>query len=155
MSAPKHVCNELVKLNEGKFYGSQIKIEAGKSTRGQTIIVSSPTKNQPVVVNKNLEKQNLLQNPPLVPGKRNYCEVTQLRPSPYNTLIFLDTIPKGIRMYEFNSLLRNRKTRMLNFPGSSSKQMSHYIDIYLEEKFIDTVILYVGVNDLLNDNSQC
>ena len=43
---------------------------------------------------------------------------------------------------------------MLNFPGSSSKQMSHCIDIHLENKSIDTVILHVGVNDLLNGNSQ-
>ena len=27
---------------------------------------------------------------------------------------------------------------MLNFPGSSSKQMSHYIDIHREDKSIDS-----------------
>ena len=43
---------------------------------------------------------------------------------------------------------------MLNFPGSSSKQLSHYIDIHLEDKSIDTVILHVGLNNLSNDNSQ-
>ena len=32
--------------------------------------------------------------------------------------------------------------------------MSHYIDIHLEDKSIDTIILHVGVKDLLNDNSQ-
>ena len=32
--------------------------------------------------------------------------------------------------------------------------MSHYIDLHLEDKSIDTVILHAGVNDLLNDNSQ-
>ena len=90
----------------------------------------------------------------LVSGKWNYCEPAQQRPSPYNTFIFTDSIPKGIRMYEFNSLLRNRKAKMLNFPGSSSKQMLHYIDIHLEDKSIDTVLLHVGVNGLLNDNSK-
>ena len=74
--------------------------------------------------------------------------------TPYNALIFTDRIPKGIRMYEFNSLLRNRKTRKLNFPGYLSKQMLHYTDIHLEDKSIDTVPLHVDVNDLLNDNSQ-
>ena len=99
MSAPKHLCeDELLKLNKLKFHGSQIKIEKAKSTRGQTIIASSPGKNQPVVVNKNLEKQNLLQNLSFVLGKRNYWEATQPRPSPHNTLIFTDSIPKGIRM---------------------------------------------------------
>ena len=38
---------------------------------------------------------------------------------------------------------------MLRFPGFSSRQMSHYSDIHLEDKSIDTVILHVGVNDLL------
>ena len=32
--------------------------------------------------------------------------------------------------------------------------MSHYIDIHLEDKSIDTIILHVGVKDLLNDDSQ-
>ena len=57
-------------------------------------------------------------------------------------------------MYEFNSLLRNKKAKMLNFTGSSSKQMLHYINIHLEDKSIDTVLLHVGVNDLLNDNGK-
>ena len=68
-----------------------------KSIRGQTNIVSSPAKNQAVVVNQNIEKQNSLQNLPLIPGKRNYCDT--LRPSPHNTLIFKDSIPKGFSMY--------------------------------------------------------
>ena len=58
VSAPKYVCGELLKLNEVNFHGSQIKIEEAKSTRGQTIVISSPAKNQPVVVNENLLKQN-------------------------------------------------------------------------------------------------
>ena len=41
---------------------------------------------------------------------------------------------------------------MLNLPGSSCKQMSHYIDIHLEDNSTDTIILHVGVNDLLNGN---
>ena len=146
VSAPKHVCDELLKLNEVKFYGSQIKIEEAKSIRGQTIVASSPAKNQRVFVNKNLEKQNSTQNLPLVPGSRNYCEATQPHPSPHNALILTDSIPKGIRMYKFNSLLGNRKAQTLNFPRSLSKQTSYYIDIHLEHKSIDTVILHVGVN---------
>ena len=154
MSALKHVCNELLKLNEIKFYGSQNKIEEAKSTRGQTIVALSPAKNQQIVVNKNLEKQNLLEKLPLVPGKRNYCEATQPSPSPYNTLIFTDSIRKDIRMYKFNSLLKDRKAQMKNFPGSLSKEILRYIDIHTEDKSVDTAVLHVGVNNILNDNSQ-
>ena len=64
VSPPKHVFDELLKLNEVKFYSSQIKIKEVKSAKGQTIVISSPAKNQPVVVNKNKEKQNPLQTPP-------------------------------------------------------------------------------------------
>ena len=56
----QNVCDELLKLNEINFHGSQIKIEEAKSTREQTIVISSPAKNQPVVVNENLLKQNSL-----------------------------------------------------------------------------------------------
>ena len=79
VSAPKNVCDELLRLNKVKFYSSQIKIQEAKSTRWQNI-VSSPAKNQPVVVNKNLEKQNSLQNLPLVLEKQNYSEATQQCP---------------------------------------------------------------------------
>ena len=43
---------------------------------------------------------------------------------------------------------------MLNFPGPSSKQMSHHFNMHLEDKSTDTVVLNIGVNDLLNYNSQ-
>ena len=32
--------------------------------------------------------------------------------------------------------------------------MLHYIDLHLEDKSVDTVLLHVGVNDLLNDNRK-
>ena len=43
---------------------------------------------------------------------------------------------------------------MLSFPGASSSKILHFIDVHLKEKLIDTAIVHVGVNDLLNGNSQ-
>ena len=43
---------------------------------------------------------------------------------------------------------------MLNFPGESSSEILHYIDVHLKEKLFDTAIVHVGVNDLFNGNSQ-
>ena len=43
---------------------------------------------------------------------------------------------------------------MLNFPGASSSEILHYIDVHLKEKLIDTIIVHVGVNDRLSENSQ-
>ena len=39
---------------------------------------------------------------------------------------------------------------MLNFPGASSRQLQHYMDIHLEGIQVDTVVIHIGVNDLLN-----
>ena len=57
-------------------------------------------------------------------------------------------------MYQFNRTLRNRRAKMLNFQGASSNEILHYIDVHLKEKLIDTVIVHVGVNDLLNRKSE-
>ena len=57
-------------------------------------------------------------------------------------------------MYQFNRALRNRRAKILNFPAASSNEILHYIDVHLKEKLIDTVIIHVGVNELVNGNSQ-
>ena len=122
VSAPKHVSKKLLKPNKVTLYGSQVKIEEAKFPRGQTTCCFI-TSLKPFVVNKNIKDQYSLENLPLVPGKRKCCEAAQPCPSHYKTLIFTDSVPKCIRMYQFNSLLRNRKGQILNFPGFSSKQM--------------------------------
>ena len=71
-----------------------------------------------------------------------------------NTSIFSDIVQKGIRMYQFNRALRNHRAKILNFPGASSNEILHYIDVHLKEKLIDTAIIHLGVNDLLNGNKQ-
>ena len=54
------------------------------------------------------------------------------RPEPANTLIFIDSIPKGIRVDDFNKLIKNRKAKMVTFPGaslhgySSGRNLSRY-----------------------------
>ena len=57
-------------------------------------------------------------------------------------------------MYPFNRTLRNCRAKILNFPGASSSEILHYINVYLKKNLIDIVIIHVGVNDLLNGNSQ-
>ena len=43
---------------------------------------------------------------------------------------------------------------MLNFPGASSRQLPVYMDIHLEGIQVDTVVIPIGVNDLLNYSNQ-
>ena len=110
-----------------------------------------------VVTNNNPENQSLFNRKPTVkatvPGENTYSEVTRNR-NKSNVLIFSDSIPKGIKMYQLNKRLpNNNRAQLISFPGASSKRLLHYLDVHLEDKNTDTVILHIGVNDLLNDDS--
>ena len=71
-----------------------------------------------------------------------------------NTLIFTDSITKGIRMHEFNRFIKNGKATMFNFTSASFHQMHHYLDVHFEGTQINTVVIRVGINDILRDSSQ-
>ena len=43
---------------------------------------------------------------------------------------------------------------MLSFPGATSKEILHYLDVHLTNSSADAVILHVGVDDLLEDNNS-
>ena len=43
---------------------------------------------------------------------------------------------------------------MVFFPGATSKKNLHYLDFHLTNSSADTLILHVGVNDLLEGNTE-
>ena len=43
---------------------------------------------------------------------------------------------------------------MVSFPGATSKRILGYLDVHLTNSSADVVILHVGANDLLKDNSK-
>ena len=43
---------------------------------------------------------------------------------------------------------------MFNFPCLSSHQLLHYLDVYLNDKFIDAVFIHIGINNLLTNSSR-
>ena len=92
--------------------------------------------------------------PPVVPGAKLFNEASLPSKGQRNILIFTDSIPKGIRIRELNSFIKNGKTKRVSFPGATSKESLHYLDVHLTNSSADAVILHVGVNDLLEDNSQ-
>ena len=51
--------------------------------------------------------------------------------------------------------MNNNRAQLISFPGASSKSLLHYLDVHLKDKNINTVILHIGVNDLLNDSLEC
>ena len=59
-----------------------------------------------------------------------------------------------MQMHKFNRLVKNRKAKMFNFPGASSHHLLHYLDVHLKDKSTDTVIIHIGINDLLTNSSR-
>ena len=145
--------NELVKLNGIEFQKNILVIyEAKKNSSTPSL---TPLRQIPVDVSQKSQRQTAFNRTQAVPEHKSFSEVTKSESTKsYNTLIFSDSIPKGIQMYQFNRTLRNRRAKMLKFPGVSSNEILHCIYVHLKGKFIDSVIVHVGVNDLLNGNSQ-
>ena len=68
------------------------------------------------------------------------------------TIIFTDSIPKGIRMREFNYFIKNSTAQMKCFPGATSKDLNYYVIPTLQNNSYDQVLIHVGINDLLNSD---
>ena len=90
---------------------------------------------------------------PITPGDKSYSE-TITKKQPENILIFSDSIPSKIKMYNFNKALKNGKAKHLSFPGTTSKQLLQYLDVHLKMCTPETVLIYPGISDILNDKSQ-
>ena len=43
---------------------------------------------------------------------------------------------------------------MFNFPSASSDQIFQYIDVHLEDRHINAIVIRVGIKDILRDRSQ-
>ena len=69
-------------------------------------------------------------------------------------VIFSDSIPRGIRLREFNYWLHKVYAQLKSFPGGTSKELLYYVEPTLKSKKFDDALLHVGVNDLLSDESR-
>ena len=69
-----------------------------------------------------------------------------------NTVIFDDSIPKGINIRNLNTRLRIANCKCRFFGGATSKHFHHYIQPTLNETNIktDIVVLHMGTNSILN-----
>ena len=149
ITAPDHVCTELIKLNRIDFKSHPLtNKEAQVNPR---LKESSPSRNK-TTETKNY--QTPFEEVPVVPGEKSYSNATRPDNSVFNTIIFADSIPKDIQMHEFNRLIKNRNVKMFNFPGASFYQLLHYLDVHLKDKSIDTVIIHTGINDLLANSNR-
>ena len=73
-----------------------------------------------------------------------------------NIIIYGDSIPKGINRNMLNRKLSNAKCFYKFFPGATSRDFYHYIKPALQNPQIeyDVAILHMGINDLLNLDSN-
>ena len=74
-----------------------------------------------------------------------------------NIKILSDSIPRGLRMREFNHYVHDGKAHLKAFPGATAKHLHHYSLPTLKEDHPDTVIVHVGFNDLSpkDGNLEC
>ena len=59
-----------------------------------------------------------------------------------------------MRMYKFNKLLKNGNVKHLLFSGTTSEQVSQYLDVNLQMYAPKIDIIHVSINDLLNDSGH-
>ena len=69
-------------------------------------------------------------------------------------VIFNVSIPRGIRLREFNYWLHKGFAQLKSFSGGIFKELLYYVEPKLKNKKFDDALLHGGVNDLLNDESQ-
>ena len=51
-------------------------------------------------------------------------------------------------------MVNKPREKVFNFPGASSHQLLHYLDVHLNDKSVDIGIIEVIINDLLTKNSR-
>ena len=98
-----------------------------KLNRNRNILASQNTwsKKPSVVISKYPERQTDFSSPPIVPGTKLFSEASLPSKGQREILIFTDNIPKGIRIRDLNSFIERGKTKMISFPGATSKEILH------------------------------
>ena len=57
-------------------------------------------------------------------------------------------------MRDFNKFVRVEKAKLQCFPGATSNQFLHYLNVNLQDKNTESVILHAGVNNVLQDSTE-
>ena len=114
-----------------------------------------------MVPNNHPENQTVYTRKSVVPGEKSYSDAfienekkeNHDKNDNHNIKIFTDSIPKGIKVKELNEQIRHGHARVHSFPGATSKQLLHYLDVNIEDS-TDTVLIHIGINDILQSISN-
>ena len=107
-----------------------------------------------VVVNTHPENQATFSKVPIFPGDKSYSDALTKKTEQENILIFSDSIPSRIKIYNFNKALKNGNAKHLSLPRTTSKQLLQYLVVNLKMYPPDTVLVHAGINHVLNNKSQ-
>ena len=100
VTAPAHVCEELLKLHGIDFHDNLLAIEMSKSP---------------------LEQSNHYFQPPLQPPPiQRKCHENAINSKQKDIALFADSIPKGMTMKDLNSRVKGGKIYIKSFPGAKA-----------------------------------
>ena len=156
VTAPDHVRNQLLKLNNIRFREKNLVIEAARleMKTAKTIVKSNHSTRPQVVVNRFPENQDVFNRSKLVPWELSYTSAvksTRLNSGKQNRIItFGDSKFRGIHVREFNNEIKNGYAKFKTFLGPDSREILYYVNPTLESGNYDAAILHFGVNDLLH-----
>ena len=101
-----------------------------------------------VVINQYLENQTVDPRKRIVPRTNSYNEtLPNSQTNSHNIKTFSDRIPKGIRIKQMNQQIRIGNACKHSFPGATSHQLLHYLDVSLDKYTISVS----NVNGLLSN----
>ena len=136
MTAPAHVCEELLKLHDIDFHDNPLVTEMSKSPLKQTSYYFQPP----------------LQPPPIQRVIHSYGNA--VNPKRKDITLSADTIPKGMRLNDLNSRVKGGKIHLKSFPGAKVSQLNHNIKPTLKEYKYYCAIIHVGINDILRNKND-
>ena len=114
VTAPVHVCEELLKLYGIDFHDNPLVIEMSKFPLEQS----------------NHYFQLPLQPPPIQRVIYSYGNTVNTKRK--DIALFADSIPKSIRMKDISSRYKGGKIHLISFPCAKASQLNHYIKPTLE-----------------------
>ena len=119
----------------------------GRSESRSEISKGRPT----VVINQHPENQTVFRGNVIKPGNSSYSDITSYGKK---IKIISDSIPKGIRMREFNQWLGSGTASIVSFPGATTKRLLHYSLPTLKEENPEVVVIHVGCNNLSSKKGE-
>ena len=158
------VCDELVKLHGLEFHGRKIIIKEAKTpprTLVNELSRNTVANNQQSMYKMLLTINGVRSRLPTTPTGEQYpiqniksTFSNAVTPKKKNIALFLDSIPRGMKMRHLNSQVKEGRIHLKAFPGAKANQLNHYFIPTLEEFVYDCAIIHVGINDILRSKDM-